>query len=89
MVEHAEVEEAFLEASNEAEQLVIRVKDQGIGFEVQTAQQKQSPNGHMGLVNIKERLSLLGGDLQITSNPGQGTEVTVVVPLQGDMVEAD
>lgn len=88
VVEHAEVEEAFLEASDEEEQLVIQVKDRGIGFEVQAAQQKQSPTGYMGLVNIKERLSLLGGHLQITSSPGQGTEVTIVVPLQEDPVEA-
>ena len=43
----------------------------------------------MGLVNIKERLSLLGGHLQLTSSPGQGTEVVVVVPLQGDAVKVD
>jgi signal transduction histidine kinase len=89
VVEHADVKEAFLEASNEEAQLIIRVKDQGVGFEVQTVQQKQSQNGSMGLVNISERLSLLGGHLQLTSSPGQGTEVTVVVPLQGYAVEVD
>jgi signal transduction histidine kinase len=88
VVEHAKVDEAFLEASNEEAQLIIRVKDQGVGFEAQAGQQ-QSQNGSMGLVNIKERLSLLGGHLQLTSSPGQGTEVIVVVPLQGDAVKVD
>jgi signal transduction histidine kinase len=89
VVEHAGVDEAFLEAAEEKSRLVIRVKDQGVGFEVQVVEQKQSQNGIFGLVSIKERLSLLGGFMEIDSGPGQGTEVMVAVPLQGDTVEID
>jgi signal transduction histidine kinase len=89
VVEHAGVQEAFLKAVDEADQLVIHIKDQGVGFEVQSVQERQSQNGNVGLVSIKERLSLLGGHMQIDSQVGQGTEVTVVIPLQGDAVAID
>lgn len=89
VVKHAGVQEAFLEAADETDQLVIRIKDEGAGFEVQAAQNKQSQNGNVGLVSIQERLSLLGGHMQIDSQVGHGTEVTVVIPLQGDAVAID
>src|SRR5262249_31335564 len=89
VVEHAKVNEAFLEAASEDGQLVIRVKDQGAGFEMHVIEKRQSRNGNLGLININERLSLLGGHMQIASKPGQGTEVTVMVPLEGDVIKID
>jgi len=38
--------------------------------------------GSLGMVNMYERAELVGGQLAITSKPGQGTRVTLSVPLQ-------
>ena len=40
------------------------------------------PNGHYGLVGMKERAALINGSLQIDSQPGRGTIVQLTVPLQ-------
>jgi len=54
------------------------VADDGIGFDVARAQQK---NG-LGLVGIRERLNAVGGTLEIHSAPGRGTELHVAIPVE-------
>ena len=41
----------------------------------------------VGLLSIKERAELLGGTARITSAPGKGTQVNVVIPLPGTGAE--
>jgi signal transduction histidine kinase len=57
--------------------LCLTVKDQGIGL----AATPRQPQGHIGLVGMKERAHLINGSLSIHSRTGEGTEVTVKVPL--------
>ncbi len=55
------------------------IRDHGVGFHVQ-----QAMNGKgIGLRNMRERLEFLGGELDISSEPGEGTEILVNLPLQG------
>jgi signal transduction histidine kinase len=55
--------------------LRFRVVDDGIGFDRSTA-----ATG-MGLQNMEDRLAALGGELEIRSRPGEGTEVAGSLPL--------
>jgi signal transduction histidine kinase len=55
--------------------LGLQVCDDGIGFDP-----KVIPPGHLGLTTMADRARLLGGTLEITSAPGQGTEVRVMIP---------
>ncbi len=57
--------------------LVMRVRDNGQGFR---ADQSGDPQGH-GLASMAERARRLGGHLEITSEPGRGTTVTLTVPF--------
>lgn len=57
--------------------LVFQVKDDGIGFDVQS----KIPFGHLGLVNMRRHAAGLGGTFAIDSHPGQGTNLTVEIPL--------
>ena len=41
------------------------------------------PPGHLGLKGIEERLSLIGGTLEIEGAPGKGTTLFIQVPLSG------
>ncbi len=50
---------------------MLRVRDDGCGF---TPQQAESV-GHFGMAGMRERAQLVGADLCITSQPGQGTTV--------------
>ena len=61
----------------EGETLVAEIIDDGRGFDPVVAQ------GGVGLVGMRERVEELGGEIEISSRPGEGTEVTVRVPLGG------
>ena len=54
--------------------LVAEVADDGRGFDPAFA------NGGVGIEGMRERVSLLGGDMVICSEPGKGTSVRVRVP---------
>ena len=43
----------------------------------------------MGLIGIQERLSAIGGTLQITSEPGKGTSLLVTVPKENSNAKPD
>ena len=58
-------------------QLVFSIEDDGVGFDENLIGQKQS----LGLLGMKERAVVLGGELQIKSSPGHGTTIIVSVPL--------
>lgn len=55
--------------------LVVEVEDDGVGFTPTT------PSVGRGLENVQERAAVLDGALEIDSAPGQGTRLTLTVPL--------
>ena len=75
-VKHAHANKIHLLLSQTANQVILEVNDDGVGFEV-----ADSFPGHLGLRSMQERVSHLGGELEIESAPGQGTHLHVVVPL--------
>jgi signal transduction histidine kinase len=56
------------------------VRDDGTGFDVESTLQRQ---GGIGLLSMRERVDLLGGTLNLFSEPRAGTTVEVLVPLPG------
>jgi two-component system sensor histidine kinase UhpB len=69
------------------------IKDDGKGFRPAEAKVAAYKGGHLGLFDIEERAALLGGKVEIESQPIQesegphGTKVIVTVPLSGRPVE--
>jgi signal transduction histidine kinase len=55
------------------------VKDNGRGFSLEKLE--ESPLGYHGLNIIKERAETLGGELHISTSPGDGTALMVTLPL--------
>ena len=55
---------------------VLEIDDDGVGFEVVTA---KGPG--MGLANLRSRVGSLGGQIEITSTPGEGTTVRATLPI--------
>ena len=76
VAKHAEAHqvEATLERTGHA--VVLTVQDNGRGFH---PDQKRNP-GSYGLVGLKERALLLGGDVKVETTPGSGTRVELVIP---------
>ncbi len=60
----------------------IEVEDDGVGFDPGVLDQQDSPGeGRFGLLNIRERIAYLGGETHIESEPGAGTTVRIVCPM--------
>jgi len=58
--------------------LVLTITDNGKGFVEKEIADKKT----LGLLGMKERTNLLGGTYEITSKPGKGTSVLIIVPLR-------
>ncbi len=80
VVKHAGVKSATLRLEEVRDHLRIRVSDKGCGFDPEKGGRVQRVRG-FGLFSIHERLSLVGGNLDIRSKPGTGSSFTLVVPL--------
>ena len=61
--------------------LEIIVEDDGNGFEGSIHNSREHTKGGFGLFSIQERLGSQGGYMEIDSNPGKGTRITLVFPL--------
>ena len=61
---------------------VAEAEDDGCGFDVGAVQVRYDERNSLGMVNMHERAELIGGTLRIASAPGQGTRITLTVPLQ-------
>jgi len=60
----------------DADGIWLRVTDDGTGFDVTDVRTDTS----FGLIGMKERAESLGGDFKLSSEPGRGTSVEVLLP---------
>lgn len=77
VAQHAEAGQVWVSAVQGAGGVEIAVRDDGVGFEVGAA---GAAAGHYGLVGMRERARLAGGELTVSSAPGQGTAVRLRLP---------
>lgn len=80
---HAGVDSAQVTLSVEADQVYLTVQDQGCGFNPELALVERNVSERFGLRGIQERLRSLGGDLDLRTAPGQGTCLTIHLPISG------
>jgi len=84
-VKHAGVTEASIVVSTPSQDLItIIVRDDGEGFSPTMIDQEGLGSGGFGLFTLKERVSWLGGSVDIKSRPGNGCMVTLNIPLKVD-----
>jgi signal transduction histidine kinase len=79
VLKHAGASRIGVKLHMEARKLYLRIVDDGRGFDQQDA--FSSRGGHFGLIGMRERAERLGGELRLSSHPGEGTELEVTVPL--------
>jgi signal transduction histidine kinase len=77
---HSMSPEASIYLKKEEAQLIMTISDNGVGFDpVQTGLER---GGHFGLQIMFERAREIGAHIEIKSNPGFGTQITVNMDLQ-------
>lgn len=74
---HAGTNEAQVRLWAKGDRIGLHVADKGRGFEAETLQSRLSS----GLLGMRERASLLGGEFIVESSPGKGTTISVELPL--------
>lgn len=77
VVKHSAATSASLKAELVDGEVRLAVEDDGTGFDT------GGEGGGRGLVGMRERVALLGGRLEVRSEPAQGTTVVAIVPLSG------
>jgi signal transduction histidine kinase len=80
---HSGAKEALVDLQRTDDRLVVSVHDEGCGFDLKELHEKEG----LGILSMKERARLRGGDLRIRSAPGRGTTVEAWIPL--DMPKRD
>lgn len=79
---HAFATRVDLRLERGPEGAICTVKDDGRGFDLRAVLDKKGERG-LGLIGMRERLSALGGQFTIDSAPGRGTELRIIIPLEG------
>jgi signal transduction histidine kinase len=75
VAKYSEATEASVELAEREDSLTFTVRDDGVGFD-------QNINGYgTGMQGMADRLAALGGELQVTSAPGEGTLIQGRVPI--------
>jgi signal transduction histidine kinase len=78
-IRHASPHKVRLAVELDADAARLEVLDDGCGFDLQEAQRRRPG---MGLLSMRERVSLVDGTLDIRTAPGNGTTVTASIPLR-------
>lgn len=75
---HAEASTVWIRMRQEGDELVVSVEDDGRGFDLDAVVAGYDQGTSFGLLNMRERAELIGGDLSLASGPGRGKEGTMV-----------
>lgn len=79
---HSRARSVSVTLAGEGDEVVLLVRDDGIGFEPPPDLRALAVTGHYGLIGIEERAVRAGGVLELRSAPGAGTELAARVPAE-------
>ncbi len=79
---YAQAENVLVVIKNLDDKISFSVEDDGKGFNVTKARMIDSPEKGLGLVTMDERARMLGGTLDLWSQEGKGTKLTVCIPMK-------
>jgi signal transduction histidine kinase len=79
VVRHADASETTVRVSTDGERVELTVDDDGRGFPAGAVLAK-GPNGHLGLALLTDLAQRAGGRLEVESEDGAGTRLTLGVP---------
>ena len=82
IVRHAQASRAALRISYLPNSVRLEISDDGVGFEVPESPAEFAPSGHFGLLGIHERAETIGAKLEIHSRQAEGSQITVILPIQ-------
>lgn len=81
VVRHAKAASATVKLEFTRSSFVLIVEDNGIGFDASSVLSMSGSKRNIGLLGMKERAEICGGNLEIDSSPGYGTKLKVEIPM--------
>lgn len=85
IAKHASATNAAVSLSRRHNEVTLTIADDGVGFDLNGG--RQSNDTRLGLFGMRERLALIGGEVQIESARGSGTKIIARVPLASKRVK--
>ncbi|SHM76923.1 sensor histidine kinase [Mucilaginibacter sp. OK098] len=82
IVKHSQAKTVDITLDYSETALSIRIKDDGIGFDIDVVKERSIEKESTGLLNIAGRAKLINANLNIHSSPGDGTAVEVTIPIE-------
>lgn len=83
VIKHAHAQNTWIILERRPDDLVVAIRDDGVGFDVSQTEANYDLQGSLGLLNIKERCEVMGARYAIESIADEGTLVYLIVPLNG------
>ncbi|HEY3376785.1 MAG TPA: PAS domain-containing protein [Armatimonadota bacterium] len=81
VIKHARAHSATVNIACDSIAVTVTVSDDGTGFDLCEAERSFAGKGKYGLFNLRERLTSLGGDTRIMTQPDHGTRIVLVAPI--------
>lgn len=81
VVKHAETDRASIRLAKQDGRLRVVIEDDGRGFDPSALDDQDEG---LGLVSVRERIRMIGGEFEVASAPGEGTRVVIDVPWHPD-----
>jgi PAS domain S-box-containing protein len=78
---HGQARQVWIDLDEEAEVTVLKIRDDGAGFDVVAARERAVGGLSLGILGMEERVSSLGGHFQLRSVPGEGTWLSARFPV--------
>jgi len=79
---HADASKVSLRLQFQEDELMIEIHDDGQGFDLSQTLDSAVSVGRMGLLGMKKRAEMLGGNLKVKTSEGTGTTITLDLPFQ-------
>jgi len=82
IIRHAQATQVSVILMRHENEITLILEDNGKGFDLQAMEQRPTPP--LGIIGMKERVALVGGDLAVDARSGQGVTIRVKIPLGND-----
>ncbi len=86
---HAAAENVRVRLLQDGAAVSLEVEDDGVGFNVGAVDAHYEQRGSLGMVTMRERAELLGGEFRVDSDEGSGTYIRVLLPIPSDEAESE
>jgi two-component system NarL family sensor kinase len=81
---HADAPHIKVTIHHEGQSVVMKIIDNGDGFETNRYIRNRDPRAGIGLRNMRERMEFHGGGMTVKSEPDDGTTITAYIPVSRD-----